>query len=191
MFFTVVIALVGIGAREQGLTDDPNSAFIEAALSAGDSSPLIGAIVLLTVFSAVLSTADTETFLISGFFAREIARFRGSHDTADISRTVTVKMYQALIVTVAISAAFISVVAGDLVKVYTILLFLLMALAPPVLVGAVRPLSSKIVVSSIIIGILLLVGLLSYNILSVDYAVVIVIPGLLLCIIGAVAGNKK
>ena len=186
-FFTIVIALVGIGARIANLTDNPDEAFVTAALQAASEWPFFGAIVLLTVFSAVLSTADTETFLLGGMLARAIKRF----GSADSDKLVTVSQYRLYLPVVALLGALAGLRTERLIDIYSFLLLLLLAMAPPVLIGCFRVIPRWAINSSIGLALLLLIGIQASAGFTLDYAVLVVVPGLVICYLASKKGEPE
>ena len=182
--FGALLAIVGVAAKLQGLTDDPNAAFVAASLAI--QNPLLSAIVLLTVFSAILSTADTETFMLAGMIVRERVRWSGGYkDNRLASEGTNVRAVRWLIIVVALVGALVSLRADSLVDIYTLLLQLLLVLAPAVVIGAFLPVRTWAVASAIVVGAVLLVSLFLLGAFSLEYAVALVVPGFLICLTGA------
>jgi len=119
MVFGTVLVFVGIEANSLGLTTDPDAAFL-AFFESGLPSWLTPLLVVL-VLSAIMSTADTEVFLLSGLVLREADRLPGrSSDHGEVSRNSTAA--RLTVVVVGLAALGTAALFRDLVAVYLWLL---------------------------------------------------------------------
>lgn len=173
--YSIVLAMVGIIARENGVTDNPDLAFMSLVLS-HQADAVIG-IVLLAVFSAILSTADTEVYLISSLFANERRRWGKRTDVVDSSE-LTKKEVNTIVPFVIILAIAASYYAESLVSIYEILLLLLLAISPLVIVIPFREIKKGHATIVLILGLIALISVALLPFLSIDLAALVIVPGL-------------
>ena len=184
--YGVLIALVGIAAHENGLTSVPDEAFISVILA--HPNDVVRTIVVLTVFSAVLSTADTEIYLISSLIANE--RRRWARIKYDLTKEVPAKMIRSFIPVVSFFAILAAIYASSVVSIYQVLLLIMLALSPVVIMTPWRKLSPMHSAITIFIGIITLIFVISApNMIPIDFAVVMVVPGLIYSLIFSKARN--
>lgn len=173
--YGVILASIGIAARETGITDDPNSAFLAVVLAREQG--LVTSLVVLAVFSAMLSTADTEVFLISTLLENERRRWLLRDETESRDPSATPIRY--LIPVVAVAGAVAGLFAESLVSIYEMLLYALLALSPLVIVGSFRELTARNATIVLLLGTASLITVVALPQVSLDYAVLVVVPGLL------------
>jgi len=171
--YGVILALIGIAAREAGLTTDPDSAFLAVVLARDQG--ILSAFIVVAVFSAILSTADTETFLISEIVENERRRHVLKVDPRDAepnSRAIRI-----LIPIVAAIGALASIYAESLVSIYEVLLYALLALTPIVVIGTLRSISPANATVALLLGIGTLCTIALVPSLGLGQAILVVIPG--------------
>jgi SSS family solute:Na+ symporter len=174
-----ILAAVGIAARETGVTQDPDSAFLAVVLMGQHGA--LTSLIVLAVFSAILSTADTEVFLISTLIVNERRRMQSAIEprTSEPKRAAI----RALIPLIALIGAVAALSAESLVSIYEILLYALLALSPLIIIGSFRHLSSSNAAITLMLGTGSLILIASVPQLSLSYAVLVVVPGLLWAIV--------
>lgn len=101
---------------------DPNDAFF--AFLGADLPGWLAAMMSLLLFSALLSTADTELFLLSVLLQKEYQRVRGTQ------RGLTPPATRRVLLVLAVASALMALVFQDLVGVYFFLLYFMMILGP-------------------------------------------------------------
>lgn len=178
--YGALIALVGIAARQNGLTTIPDEAFVSVILAHPDM--LTSIIIIITVFSAVLSTADTEIYLISSLIANERRRWSRTH--YDLTKEVSSYVIKPIIPLVACVSIFAAIYASSVVAIYQLLLLIMLALSPVVIVTPWRILSPLHSTVTIFIGIITLVFVVSApKMIPIEFAVIMVFPGLIYSLI--------
>ncbi|WP_373055456.1 sodium:solute symporter [Zunongwangia sp. H14] len=171
--YTIMIALIGIEAREYGYTEIADNAFLSTILA--QEPGILISIVVLAVFSAILSTADTEVYLISTLLANEKRRWKKNN--VNLSSELTPKEVRYFIPTIAITGALISIYSKSLVSIYEFLLLLLLALSPIIVLAKFKilnPLHSSMI---LFLGIASLIFIWLAPFMSLDFAFLVVIPG--------------
>lgn len=101
---------------------DPNEAFF--AFLGGDLPAWLAAMMSLLLFSALLSTADTELFLLSVLIQKEYQRQRG------IDRELPLRVTRRILLVLAVASALLALVFQNLIGVYFFLLYLMMIVGP-------------------------------------------------------------
>ncbi len=173
--YGLILASIGIAARESGVTDDPDSAFLAVVLA--QEHGFLTSLVVLAVFSAILSTADTEVFLISTLLENERRRWFLGDETA--SRDPKATPIRCLIPVVALAGAVAGLFAESLISIYEMLLVVLLALSPLVIVGSFRELTARNATIVLLLGTASLITVVALPQVTLDYAVLVVVPGLL------------
>lgn len=173
--YGLILASIGIAARETGVTDDPDAAFLAVVLA--QEQGLLTSLVVLAVFSAILSTADTEVFLISTLLENERRRWLLRDETE--SRDPKATPIRCLIPVVAVAGAIAGLFAESLISIYEILLYALLALSPLVIVGSFRELTPRNATIVLLLGTASLITVVALPQVTLDYAMLVVVPGLL------------
>ena len=174
--YSVILALVGIAARESGLATDGDSAFLSVVLAQGGS--WLAYLVILAVFSAILSTADTEAYLISSLVANEQRRWSSGVQSC-VSSEVGRRSIRVVLPIVAVLATGAALMADSLVAIYELLLLLLLALSPLVILSVFRNLNPKSGALILIVGIVSLVFVHYAPFVTLDWVSLVIIPGLI------------
>ena len=115
----IVFLAMMIAARHPDA--DPNSAFVQMLMA--DLPSWLASFVALLLFSALLSTADTELFLLAVLAGKEFNRGKPG---AELSTTTTKRLTIGFTVAGAAAALFLE----QLVDVYFVLLYCMMILGP-------------------------------------------------------------
>ncbi len=171
--YGVILALIGIAAREASLTDDPDAAFLAVVLA--QDQGLLSALVVVAVFSAILSTADTETFLISSLVENERRRFILKEDPRGSEpKSAAIRVFIPL---VAALGAVASIYSESLVSIYEILLYAFLALTPIVVIGTWRRISPANSTVALLLGIASLCIVAFVPSLGLSQAILVVVPG--------------
>ncbi len=119
MLFAGLMAALALRISSSVVIKNPDLAFVEF-LDSGLEGWILG-LVGMMLFSAVLSTADTEIFAISMLINREVGRGK-----KEVSANVT----RGILLVVGIVGASLAISHKDLVDVYFVFLYFTMALGP-------------------------------------------------------------
>lgn len=184
LFIVFGFGLIHIGefSRLIDPTADPNNAFIhglQALLPGGFS-----VFVILLVISAILSTADTEVFLLTSMASKELARWKGKmYGNHEVLQTMTKTKSQFLLIIITSIALLLSILFSDLTTIYLYLLGLIMTISPILLMGFFIDLNKLNVTLSIATNLFMFTVLIACGFLNPDNLVLIVIPGFLIVLI--------
>lgn len=178
MIFGAMLVLLGIFAKEGGITMNADTAFVDALSSGLPMWATYLAVIL--VLSTIMGTADTEIFLLSGMLSRELLRIKGIYDEEEISRRQSITNSRILVVVIAICAIGSALIFRDLITIYTWLLSAILIIAPVVIFSLFFKLKQSQVQWSMLINLALFVVLATAGLLTPDNAYLIVIPSLLL-----------
>ena len=186
VLFGFVIVAIGIIAKNIGL-EDPDSAFVEVMTT---HLPLaLAGLVALLVLSAMMSTADTETFLLTGLTQHEIKRFAPNSNLASFLESVTgVRVLMSLVAALSIGFAYFY---SDLVGIYTWLLSALVVISPIVLFSLFFKASKLGMFLALMANTLLFAVLVGLNYLTLDNIYLIALPGVLFYLIALVIGKRS
>ena len=131
---------------------------------------------VLVVLSAIMSTADTEMFLLSGLSVREWARLGKRHGTMAAEYT-SVNRARGVMLMITVSSVIMSVFFSDLVAIYTWLLSSILVVAAPIFVGLFLRFDHRVFSWSVSLSAVLFVALIILDQLTLENAYLIVIPG--------------
>lgn len=184
LFFGGLLIWLGIEARSIPAVSGPDAALVEIVQEVLPGPLAYAAIVL--ILSAIISTADTEIFLLSGLAVREQLRLKG-YEAGAIKSKETVRGTRVWMGLIAIAAVGSGLIFSGLIEIYTWLLSALMILAPSILF-ALFGWNHKIAsLSSILIGISAFIVLALIGQLTLDNSYLIVlIAGLVYILVGYV-----
>ena len=121
LVFGALVILLALKILSANPEADPNGAFF--IWLEGGLPQWLGAMTALLLFSALLSTADTEAFLLSVMLNKELSRRKGGGEIA----TRVTKLY---VLGVVATAAVLALVFQQLVEIYFVLLYIMMILGP-------------------------------------------------------------
>ena len=150
---------------------DPNNAFF---LLLGEDLPgWLAAMLSLLLFSALLSTADTELFLLSVLVRKEWAR------RATVRAELTSSATRHVLLVLAVASAFLSLVFDDLVGIYFFLLYFMMIIGPVALARLLGRGRRATALFGMWGGVAVLIGLMVTGKLAGEYQLLILVPSLL------------
>lgn len=189
LLFGFSLVVLGMVAKNSGHIDSPDLAFTQSLSTMLPYWAVLLAVIL--VISTIMSTADTEMFLLSGMTLREIIRFKGEKKQEAITQKQSVLGTRILMILITTCAVILSLKLRELVPIYTWLLASLLIIAPMILASLFfpdSPLSGKI---SLFSNLVLFSLLVYFEALTPDNAYLIVIPGLLVYIATFFLTKKK
>ncbi len=137
----IVFLALMIAARHP--TADPNTAFVEMLMA--DLPAWLASFVALLLFSALLSTADTELFLLAVLIGKESNR--GKPDVELSTRST-----KRLVVCITAAGALAALILEGLVNVYFILLYCMMILGPVALARMLGRASAALALIGLVVG---------------------------------------
>lgn len=185
LIFGFLIVSVGITARNLGLQDADN-AFVEVMTNHLPGS--VAALVGLLVLAAMMSTADTEVFLLTGLAQREIARFAPDSRVANFFESVTgVRILMFIVGSTSVAFAYLY---SDLVGIYTWLLSALVVISPIVLFSLFRKASGIGMFFALMANTVLFAVLVGLKVLTLDNIFMIAIPGLVFYLFALMFSRK-
>jgi len=173
LLFGFVIVSIGIAAHQFGVTD-ANSAFVQVMTST--LTPVLTLVVTLMVLSAIMSTADTETFLLTGLVQRELQRYPLFRSLARL--TSSVSGVRLLMVILSSASIVFAIKYSSLVDIYTWLLSALVVISPIILFSLFWHASSVGMFLSLLANTIVFVVLTGTGILTLDNIYLISIPGI-------------
>ena len=181
VYGTLIVA-IGILARMNNFTTDANEAFISVFSSA---LPVwVASLAMLAVVAAVLSTADTELFLVTTLLDRYILPGR-----PDRKQTEPFRAW--LLLPVAVSAVFAAYFADNLAAFFSWLFVSYMVVAPTIaLTLFLRPSARLIYVSFFVSALCFLIGLIT-GLLTLENSFVLAVPAILVLPIGHVIRRRE
>lgn len=184
LFILFGIGICGLGVfAKTGLSEiDPNNAFIASVTSLLPT--WASTFVILLVFSSIMSTADTEIFLLSSIFSREITRWKNGYKTNKLtSLTVKANLARWAIFIIVLMSILVSIYFNNLVDIYIFLLSVIIIISPPLIIGFFTELKNNTVTTSIIAGLIMFISLIYTGNLNPDNLVLIVIPSFLVTMV--------
>jgi solute:Na+ symporter, SSS family len=177
LLFGASLVSLGLVAKSSGTITNPDLAFTQALSTMLPYWAVILAVIL--VISTIMSTADTEMFLLSGMALREIIRFKGEKDPTEITKKQSVLGTRVLMVIITGSAVLLSLKFRELVPIYTWLLSALLIIAPMILSSLFLPNNPVASKTSLFLNLFLFCILVYFNLLTPENAYYIIVPGLL------------
>jgi solute:Na+ symporter, SSS family len=175
----LVLSWMGVLAKYLGVSDNADSAF--SLLMSKLLPPPLQALVALLMFVALISTADTEMFLLSSLLQREYSRLRHGGESLncdDVSRG------RALLFVIAVLGAIIALVWRELIEVYTWLLSTLLVASPLVAASLFGRVGPKSAAWCLALNGVLFVTLWGVGVLNLENAFLIVLPGTAVLLFG-------
>lgn len=184
LFILFGLGLCGLGIfAKAGLPAiDPNNAFVDSVTTL---LPVwASTLVVLLVFSSIMSTADTEIFLLSSILSRELIRWKGGYKNNKLtSEQTTTSHARIAIIIVTVLSISTSIFFDDLVDIYVFLLSVILVISPPLIVGFFTTLNNKTVTVSILVSLVVFFSLIVTKQLNADNLVIIVIPSFLVTLL--------
>lgn len=188
LVFGVFLVFLGLIAKNSGVITSPDTAFTQVLSTLLPPWAVVLSIVL--VVSIIMSTADTEIFLLSGMSLREIIRYKGIKDLKIIKEKQTVLGTRILMIVITACAILLSLKFTELIPIYTWLLASLLIIAPMVLSSLFLPNNKIAAQLSLILNLIIFTVLVCLNILTPENAYYIVIPGLVVYLITYLVTRK-
>jgi len=170
LIFGMFIVALALKIQVNHPTADPNNAFflmLETGLP-----DWLSAMAALLLFSALVSTADTEMFVLSVMANKEINRARKGVE-------ISTKMTKTYVIAITFVACILALFLQELVDIYFLLLYLMMILGPVALARLLGRGSQVLMLTGILGGVLVLVILITVGRLSGAYPLLIICPPLL------------
>ena len=181
LVFGLIVVLIAFGIQGQHPDADPNKAFF--LLLSGDLPGWLSAMLALLLFSAVLSTADTELFVLSVMANKEINRIT----KGEISPRVTRISILVIVLAVAVVAFFVD----QLLDIYFVILYFMMILGPIALARLLGRGRTRLAILGIAGGVATLVALIVFERLAGAYQLLIIVPSLLAFAAPAAAASTE
>lgn len=170
-----ILCWMGVLARQLGVAENADAAF--GSLMANTLPAPLQSLVALLMFVALISTADTEMFLLSSLLQREYCRATLTHSGGLDGANSTVNRGRGLLVAISISGMLIALAWRDLIQLYTWLLSALLVVSPVVIVSLFSHVGRKTAFWALVLNALLFIGLAFLNALTLENAFLIVLPG--------------
>lgn len=177
LLFGFLLVYIGMSAKVASPTSLADDAF-STALASGIPQWVVTVSVALVLIS-VLSTADTEIFVISSLIGKEMGRDGFLH-LSPLEANKPPLWGRLLVVVIGVISTCASLVFSEIIEIYVWLISLLLAIAPAVIAALVTRLSGNAVALAIIANVGLFGALASVGKLSADTAYLIVVPGFVL-----------
>ena len=172
LVFGFVIVAIGMIARSLGVAG-PDLAFVEVLVNHLPDS--VSALVALLVLCAMMSTADTETFLLTGLTQHELRRLVPNSSISYWVDSVT--GVRVLMATIALASMGFAYFFNNLVGIYTWLLSALVVVSPIVLFSLFRKASDVGMFVAMLANSILFVALLIADVITLDNLYLIALPG--------------
>ena len=170
ILFGLFVVILALKIKSNHPDADPNSAFfliLETGLPGW-----LSAMLALLLFSSLISTADTELFVISTIINKQIGRSKSKAD-------LTTKKTKLMVVIITILVCILSIVFQNLIDIYFLLLYFMMILGPITLARLIGRGSSAFCLMGLLGGASVLVLLIVFNKLTGWYPLLILLFPLL------------
>ena len=181
LVFGLIVVLIALTIQGQHPDADPNVAFF--LLLSGDLPGWLSAMLALLLFSALLSTADTELFVLSVMANKEINRIT----KGEISPRVTRISILVIVLAVAVVALFVD----QPLDIYFVILYFMMILGPIALARLLGRGRTRLAILGIAGGVATLVALIVFERLAGVYQLLIIVPSLLAFAAPAAAASTE
>lgn len=179
--FAALVISLGLAIQAAFPEADPNSAFF--LLLESGLPEWLSAMFALLLFSAILSTADTELLAIATIINRELKRRSGEEE-------VSTKVTRALLLAISVVGSLVAVFFDQLVDIYFVFLYLTMVVGPIGLARVFGRGRDWIAVVGIVGGLAVLGYLAAADLLQVSYyPAFICVPPLLVLLVPAREGE--
>lgn len=172
-----VLVELGLAAFAAAPTIAADDAFVASIRGGLPEWAVIAAIVLVLI--SVISTADTEIFLVASLLQAQILRVRGQQNEDREEQSVT--RARVLVVGIGIASTCSALVLTDLVSIYLWLIATLLVLSPVVVCSLILSQNSKADTTAIVLGFALFTILALSGHLTLENAFLIVVPGFVAC----------
>lgn len=177
LVFGFLITLVGIGAFNHFPNIDPNQAFFWG-LSGLLPPWLLGAAIVM-VLATIMSTIDTEVYLLASTIAKDFSKGSSQTTDADLSKKIRVSMTILTVV-----ATFIAIFVTDIIITLFALASLGLSLAPAIIVSLFWKLKPTAIFASMSGGVLAFVALIVLGQFNPDNAIATLPVALVFLLIG-------
>jgi len=174
LLFGALLVYVGISAKALAPTSIADDAFT-TALSSGIPKWVVTTAVALVLVS-VLSTADTEIFVLTSLIGREASR-EGSFKLTSLDGRSPPTWARTLVVIIGALSTSAALFFNDVIQIYVWLICLLLAISPAVAVGILGRFNGTGVAISILLNLSLFGALAAIGKIAADTAYYIVFPG--------------
>lgn len=181
LLFGLLLVYIGVSAKVIAPASVADAAF-STALSGGIPPWVVTAAIALVLVS-VLSTADTEIFVLTSLIGREASREGNFKLTSIDDRSPPTWARTIVVLTGALSTGA-ALLFSDVIQVYVWLICLLLAISPAVLAGIFGRFQSTAVGMSILLNLALFGALAALGRITADTAYLIVLPGFALIACG-------
>lgn len=189
LLFGALLVYVGMSAKEIAPKSVADDAF-STALSGGIPNWVVTTAVALVLVS-VLSTADTEIFVLTSLIGREASR-EGSFKLTSLDGRSPPTWARTLVVVMGALSTGAALLFSDVIQIYVWLICLLLAISPAVIAGILGRFNGSGVAISILLNLSLFGGLAAIGKITADTAYYIVVPGfVLIAVIEAVVRVQK
>ena len=169
LVFGTIIVTVALKIKSNFPSADPNNAFF--LLLEGGLPTWLAAMVAMLLFSALLSTADTELFVLSVMTNKEIMRAKSKSE-------ISTKNTRTYIIIITIIVCVLAIFVQQLVDIYFMLLYFMMILGPVSLARLLGRGNTTLAFLGILGGVTILFFLIfSGNLIGV-YPLLILVPPL-------------
>jgi Na+/proline symporter len=185
LFMVVGFGLVYIGVLARPLDPAivPDDSFVVTMTRF--VPPGLNVVVLLLIFASIMSTADTEIFLLGSVVSREYNRWKGGYtEGSDIGSLTTIAQARWAIVAIVLLSTLVSIYISSLVTVYLMLLSMLLVISPAVLTRLLFGERARWLDASIYLSLVCFLGLWGSGHLNPENAFLIIIPGALIALAG-------
>lgn len=173
-----LLAEVGVLARNSSLISDADSAFTSVLFSL--LPPWGSILAVLLVLVVILSTADTEIFLLSGMIERERLRLIGVDTGQKISHSESTAYSRVWLFVITVIGTIVALFAGNVVTLYSWILSIGLVIAPVICLSLFFKLSSRYVNIALFANTLAFFIIAFSNIISMDHAYLVAVPSLIL-----------
>lgn len=164
--FGAFIMLIAFKVQHAIPDVDPNAAFFELLQSGLPT--WLAAMTTLLLFSALLSTADTELFVVSVLLNKELSRGKGEE--------LSVKRTKLYVVMITVIACVLALFLTQLVDIYFFLLYFMMILGPVALARLLGRGRAAFALTGILAGVAILIYLFIADMLVGPYPLLIMVP---------------
>jgi Na+/proline symporter len=180
LLFGALLVYVGLSAKALAPTSVADDAFA-TALSSGIPKWVVTTAIVLVLVS-VLSTADTEIFVLTSLIGREASR-EGSFRLTALDGRSPPTWARTLVVIMGALSTSAALFFSDVIEIYVWLICLLLAISPAVVAGILGRFNGTGVAISILLNLSLFGALAAVGKITADTAYYIVVPGFVLIFI--------
>lgn len=177
LLFGLMLVYLGVVAKAIAPASAPDAAFTTALN--GGLAPWAVMLAMALVLISVLSTADTEIFVLASLLGREVGR-DGAVVLPVLEASRPPTWARVVVVLVGIASTMCALYFTEVLTVYIWLLALLLAISPAVLCGFVIKKKTKVVGFAVLANLMLLGGLGILGVITAESAFWIVVPGFVL-----------